>query len=92
MLVCCGSGVGSSFMLEMNIKKVLSDLNVTSLDVEHVDLNYAKEYKADIYITTGELASKLGNLEGEIISLDNIFDIVEIKEKISEVLRKKEIY
>ena len=91
MLVCCGSGVGSSFMLEMNIKKVLSDLNITSLDVDHVSLSCIEGCRADIYIATRELASKLDNLDGEIISLNNIFDIGEIKDKISEVLRKKEI-
>ena len=28
ILVCCGSGLGSSFMIEMNIKKALQEIGV----------------------------------------------------------------
>ena len=91
MLVCCGAGIGSSFMLEMNIKKVLKELNITSMDVDHGDLELAKEYKADIYVATKELASRIQSDNGEIISLNNIFDINEIKEKILKALENLSI-
>ena len=29
----CGSGLGSSFMVQMNIESVLSDLNVSDVEV-----------------------------------------------------------
>lgn len=37
IMAICGSGLGSSFMVEMNIKKVLKKLNIQA-DVEHSDL------------------------------------------------------
>lgn len=34
----CGSGLGSSFMVQMNIESILKDLGVTDVEVEHYDL------------------------------------------------------
>lgn len=39
----CGSGLGSSFMVQMNIESVLSDLNVSDVEVEHYDLGGADQ-------------------------------------------------
>ena len=44
----CGSGLGSSFMVQMNIESVLSDLNVSDVEVEHYDLGGADPNAADI--------------------------------------------
>ena len=32
----CGSGLGSSFMVQMNIESVLKELGVTNVEVEHL--------------------------------------------------------
>ncbi|WP_246768937.1 PTS sugar transporter subunit IIB, partial [Salmonella enterica] len=40
IMAICGSGLGSSFMVEMNIKKVLKKLNIDA-EVEHSDLSSA---------------------------------------------------
>ena len=37
IMAVCGSGLGSSFMVEMNIKKVLKKIGVEA-EVEHSDL------------------------------------------------------
>ena len=37
----CGSGLGSSFMVQMNIESILSELGVTGVEVEHYDLGGA---------------------------------------------------
>lgn len=87
ILVCCGSGLGSSFMIEMNINKVLGELGVQA-EVEHSDLSSAKGMKADIYVGTRDIASQLESLEGEIVSLNSMIDLAELKEKLREVLIK----
>lgn len=86
ILVCCGSGLGSSFMIEMNIKKVLKELNVAA-EVDHSDLSSAKGIKSDIYVGTRDIASQLTNLGGQVVSLNNMIDTKELKEKLSEVLK-----
>lgn len=90
ILVCCGSGLGSSFMMEMNIKKVLKDLNVNA-EVEHSDLSSAKAMKADIYVGTRDIASQLVSLGGEVVSLNSMIDLVELKEKLREALVKMKL-
>ncbi|WP_102399266.1 PTS sugar transporter subunit IIB [Haloimpatiens massiliensis] len=87
ILVCCGSGLGSSFMIEMNINKVLKELNVNA-QVDHSDLSSAAGIKADLYVGTRDIASQLTSL-GDVISLNNMIDIGELKEKLSDYFTKK---
>lgn len=84
ILVCCGNGIGSSFMIEINVKKVLKELNVVA-EVDHSDLASANGIKADIYIATRDIASQLTSL-GQVISLTNMIDIKELKTKLEEKL------
>ena len=86
ILVCCGSGLGSSFMIEMNIKKVLNELNVSGVEVNHSDLSSAKGMPSDIYVGTRDIAVQLTGLGGEVISLNNMIDINELKTKLQETL------
>lgn len=87
ILVCCGSGLGSSFMIEMNIKKVLKELNVNA-EVDHSDLSSAKGYKADIFVGTRDIAGQLTSLGGQVISLNSMIDMKELKEKVSATLKQ----
>ncbi|MBS6041975.1 MAG: PTS sugar transporter subunit IIB [Clostridium baratii] len=91
ILVCCGSGLGSSFMIEMNIEKVLNELGVKGVDLSHSDLSSAKGSNADIYVGTKDIAVRLEGLGGEVVSLNNMIDINELKEKLTEALKKKNI-
>lgn len=49
IMAICGSGLGSSFMVEMNIKKVLRKLEIDA-DVEHSDLSSATPGAADLFV------------------------------------------
>lgn len=88
ILVCCGSGLGSSFMIEMNIENVLRELGINGVEVSHSDLSSAKGIQADIYVATKDLSSRLEGLGGEVVSLNNMIDSNELKEKLVEVLTK----
>ena len=87
ILVCCGSGLGSSFMIEMNIKKVLVELGVEA-EVNHSDLSSAAGIRSDIYVGTRDIASQLTSLGGVVVSLNNMIDKNELKEKIAEAIEK----
>ena len=87
ILVCCGSGLGSSFMIEMNIKKALQELGVEA-EVSHSDLSSAAGIKADIYVGTRDIATQLGGLGGEVVSLNNMIDKKELAEKIAAAVTK----
>ncbi|NDL67843.1 PTS ascorbate transporter subunit IIC [Clostridiales bacterium F-3ap] len=66
----CGSGLGSSFMVEMNIKTALKDLGVQDVEVEHVDLGSGYPGIADLIVCGKDLednCSRFGNVLGFLI-------------------------
>lgn len=87
ILVCCGSGLGSSFMIQMNVEKVLKELKVEA-EVDHADLSSAMGMKADIYLGTRDITSQFNSLGGEIVSLNSMLDMNELRTKLEEALKK----
>ena len=87
ILVCCGSGLGSSFMIEMNIKKALQELSVEA-EVSHSDLSSAAGIKVHTYVGTRDIATQLVGLGGEVVSLNNMIDKKELAEKIAAAVAK----
>ena len=49
ILVVCGNGLGSSFMVEMNVKSILKDLGIEA-EVDHTDLTTSKSENADYFL------------------------------------------
>ena len=80
-------GIGTSVLLKMNAEKVLDILGV-SAEVQAADIAKAKVDgpSADIILTTPELVYQLENMPGKIVAIDHVFDLVEIREKLSAAL------
>lgn len=79
ILVVCGNGLGSSFIVEMNVKKVLVELGLNA-DVSHTDLATGKTEQADYYIGSIEIMDQLQDGHRKTISLKNLFDMNELTE------------
>ncbi|MGM9951073.1 MAG: PTS sugar transporter subunit IIB [Lysinibacillus sp.] len=78
VLVVCGNGLGSSFIVEMNVKNILKDMGVEA-DVSHTDLTTAKSEVADLYIGSHDLISNLEDGSKTIEGLTNILDQNELR-------------
>lgn len=87
MAAVCGSGLGSSFMVEMNIESVLNELGVTGIEVSHYDMGSATPDLADVFFVGGDLASSAQHL-GNVVVLDSIIDMDELREKVKVVCEK----
>ncbi len=87
----CGSGLGSSFMVEMNINAVLSELNISGIEVDHIDLSSATPTIADLFVVGRDIAESLNDSYKSVVVLNNIMSKVELKEKLSVVLQEKGI-
>jgi len=88
-IVCiCGSGLGSSFLVEMNVKVVLKELGLDEIEVEHTDLGSAWPGIADVIVCGADLYDNLKRF-GDTISLKNIMDKDELRTKLSEYLTSK---
>lgn len=85
ILVVCGNGLGSSFIIELNVKKALGQLGKEA-EVSHTDLATAKTEDADLYIGADDIIHQLDDGERKLIALENVMDIEEIKEQISKYL------
>jgi PTS system ascorbate-specific IIB component len=88
ILAVCGTGLGSSFMVEMNIKSVLKELNAEGIEVEHSDLGAAVPGAADFFIAGRDIAMGMKHLDN-VIELNNLLDKKELKEKIEKALQEK---
>lgn len=89
ILVVCGSGLGSSFMVQMNAEQALKDLGAPEdVQADHSDLGSATSDMADVFICGKDLADNVSAL-GETIVLDNILDKDELKEKLQGKLQEK---
>jgi len=87
ILVVCGHGLGSSFMVEMNAQEALKNLQAPSdVKVEHSDIMSASPDMADIFICGRDLEENAQRL-GEVIVLDNILDKEELQNKLEEKLK-----
>lgn len=83
IMAICGSGLGSSFMVEMNIKKVLKKLNIDA-EVEHSDLSSATPGAADLFVMAQDIASSASVPAENLVVLKSIIDMAELETKLKE--------
>lgn len=87
-LAVCSTGLGSSFMVHMNIDKVLKELGVSGIDVDHADLGSVARGDADAVFVGRDIAEAAENL-GDLVVLNSIIDINELRTKVRETLERK---
>lgn len=81
IMCCCGSGLGSSMLVRMNVEKILKNLDIKGVDVTHSSISDATETAADLFVVGKDLAQFVSSLPNVII-LDNIMDMSELETKI----------
>lgn len=86
----CGSGLGSSFMVQMNIEKLLKEKGIdkSAVDVEHYDLGGASADAADIWVVAQDLANSAQHL-GDVRVLKSIIDMQELEVLVDEIIEEK---
>ncbi|AJQ99923.1 MULTISPECIES: PTS sugar transporter subunit IIB [Hafnia] len=87
IMAICGSGLGSSFMVEMNIKKVLKKIGVDA-EVEHSDLSSAIPGEADLFVMAKDIAASASIPDNQLIVITNIIDINELETKLRAYFNK----
>lgn len=83
ILCCCGSGLGSSMLVRMNVDKVLKQLGVQGINVENSSISDATEGNADLFIVGLDLKDFVSGLKNVIV-LDNIMSLTELEEKLKQ--------
>ncbi len=83
IMCCCGSGLGSSMLVRMNVEKALKTLGVSGIDVSHSSVSDATPNAADLFVVGGDLEAFVSSLPRKII-LENIMDMNELETKLKE--------
>ncbi|MCA0971454.1 PTS sugar transporter subunit IIB [Halobacillus litoralis] len=85
VLVVCGNGLGSSMIVEMNVKAILKDMGKEA-DVSHTDLTTAKTEQADLFLGSEDIVGSLDDGSRNVALLANLMDKNEIREALEQKL------
>lgn len=87
ILVVCGNGLGTSFIVEMNVKTILKELGLEA-EVSHTDLTTSKSENADYYLGAADLLENLEDGKRNVIKLNNIMDKKELRKALETNLKE----
>lgn len=92
-LCVCQVGLGSSFMVQMNIQNVLNSEGVTEdIEIGHADVGSTTPDMADYFFmekTLGEMNATLPR--DKMVLLNSLIDQNETREKVNAILDKEGI-
>jgi PTS system ascorbate-specific IIB component len=81
VMCCCGQGLGSSMMVEMNIQKALKKLGKEGVASGHTSLSEINPDAADLFVVGRDLAPQLKKFP-RVIVLKKIMSVAELTEKL----------
>lgn len=81
-LAVCSTGLGSSFMVRMNIEKILKEIGAEDIEVEHADLGSVAKGDAAAVFVGRDIAEAAEGL-GDVVVLDSIIDMNELRTKVT---------
>ena len=93
IMCCCGSGLGSSLMVQMNIEKALKNLGIDGVEAEHTSLSEINVKSADLFVVGKDIAPQLKDFP-RVVVLDKIMSMTELSEKLEKAfaIEGDEIY
>lgn len=87
IMTACGSGIGSSLMVRMNVQKLLTSMGRDDIEVFNSTTSDAQPGAADIFIVGKDLENFVAGLDN-VITLDNIVSRPELEEKLKALFDK----
>ncbi|GAB2025664.1 PTS sugar transporter subunit IIB [Lactovum odontotermitis] len=89
----CQSGLGTSFMVQMNLQSILQEESVTQdISIDHMDVGSATPDAADYFFVESTLTAALPNIpEDKIVPLASIIDKEIARAALNTVLDKENI-
>ena len=88
----CGSGLGSSFMVQMNIEKLLQQKGIdkSKVKVDHYDLGGASPDGADVWIVGKDLERSAQHLKNLKV-LKSIIDMKELEVLVDQIIEENNL-
>lgn len=85
IITVCGLGVGSSLIMKMTVDSAMKQLGVPC-SIEHWDMGTVKGKPCDFIVTTEGFRKSFAH-ENNVIFVNNIVDVNEMKEKLAAYLQ-----
>ena len=76
-----GSGRGTSFGMEMKVKKALKNVGIEGVKVDHSTIDDVVPGAADLFVCSADLVPN-AEKAGKAIGLNNMVSVKEIEEKL----------
>ena len=89
VMCVCGFGMGSSLILKMSVESAMRELGV-ACDVEHWAAGTMEGIKCDLIVTAEDFRETFGGRD-DVVFVQNIVKVPEIKEALKEYLEKKNL-
>jgi PTS system ascorbate-specific IIB component len=87
ILAVCGMGLGSALVLRMQAEKALKELGLEAeLEVTDIGTARAVAPKADLILTSEELAPQLGAVKPKVVTISNFIDLREMVTKLKAAI------
>ncbi len=88
VMCCCGSGLGSSMMVQMNIEKALKKLGIEGVSAEHTSLSEVSPTSADLFVVGKDIAPQLKDYP-RVVVLQKIMSMKELTEKLEKAFNQE---
>ncbi len=87
IMCCCGSGLGSSLLIRMNVEKALKKMGKTGIEVMHSSLSDATPNAADLFVVGGDLENFTHSFP-KVVLLSNLISMPELEEKLKKAFEE----
>lgn len=85
ILAVCGNGLGSSFMVSINVNKIMKKMGLVG-ECKNLDLASAKTELADFYIGSPDIIEQLNDGKRKTIPLINVASLEEIESVLQQYI------
>ena len=89
IITVCGLGVGSSLIMKMTVDQATTQLGV-KCDIEHWDMGTVKGRPCDMIVTTEGFRKNFAD-QDNVVFINNIVDVKEMKEALEKYFKEKGI-
>ena len=89
IVCCCSNGLGSSMIMEMNLKRGLAAIGRSDITVRHIPLSEANSISDELYVVGLDIAPQMKDFKRVIIIRDMV-STDEFTEKLTRALESAE--
>ena len=67
IVCCCSNGLGSSMIMEMNLKRALAILGRQNIEVRHIPLSEANSFSDALYVVGLDIAPQMKDFKRVVV-------------------------